>query len=160
MKSSHNIRFGIQAQFRKFEHLTEVPPRGTFAFNGMFSGSPIADFLLGYCSTCTGAFGNSLSHYTSPTIAPFIDDVWQVSSRLTMQAGLRWEYSGAVARDPTTSKACSTRPAARSSINVVPTNLPAQLVPLVNPQQGAVPPGIIEEGPEQLGSARSAWSTT
>ena len=62
VKNSHNIRFGIQAQFRKFQHLTEVPPRGTFAFNGMFSGNPVADFLLGYCSTCTGAFGNSLSH--------------------------------------------------------------------------------------------------
>src|SRR5262245_54641315 len=43
----HNVRFGIQAQFRRFEHLTEVPPRGGFTFNGQFSGNPVADFLLG-----------------------------------------------------------------------------------------------------------------
>ena len=76
----HNVRFGIQAQFRKFDQLTEVPPRGSFTFNGQFTGNPVADFLLGYCSTCTGAFGSSRSNYTSPTFAPFIDDNWQVSS--------------------------------------------------------------------------------
>ena len=61
VKGSHNVRFGVQAQFRKFEHLTEVPPRGGFTFNGQFTGSSVADFLLGYCSTCTGAFGSSRS---------------------------------------------------------------------------------------------------
>ena len=78
VKGRHNTRFGIQAQFRKFEHLTEVPPRGGFTFNGQFTGNPVADFLLGYCSTCTGAFGSSRSTYTSPTFAPFIDDNWQI----------------------------------------------------------------------------------
>ena len=64
VKGGHNVRFGIQAQFRKFEHLTEVPPRGGFTFNGQFTGNSVADFLLGYCSTCTGAFGSSRSKYT------------------------------------------------------------------------------------------------
>ena len=94
VKGRHNVRFGIQAQFRKYDQLTEVPPRGGFTFNGQFTGSPVADFLLGYCSTCTGAFGSSRSNYTSPTFAPFIDDNWQVSSKLTLQMGLRWEYLG------------------------------------------------------------------
>ena len=40
VKGRHNIRFGIQAQFRKFEHLTEVPPRGGFTFNGQFTRQP------------------------------------------------------------------------------------------------------------------------
>ena len=94
VKGRHNVRFGIQAQFRKYDQLTEVPPRGGFTFNGQFTGNPVADFLLGYCSTCTGAFGSSRSNYSSPTFAPFIDDNWQVSSRLTLQMGLRWEYLG------------------------------------------------------------------
>ena len=95
---SHNFRFGVQAQLRKFDHLTEVPPRGTFAFNGQFSGNPVADFLLGYCSTCTGAFGSSRSTYNSSTVAPFIDDNWNVSRKMTLQLGLRWEYPCAVGR--------------------------------------------------------------
>jgi len=144
VKNSHNIRFGIQAQFRKFQHLTEVPPRGTFAFNGMFSGNPVADFLLGYCSTCTGAFGNSLSHYTSPTIAPFIDDVWQVNNRLTVQAGLRWEYL-APWHEADNLEGVFNPASGKIEYNVVPANLPSQLVPLVNPQAGAVPPGILKK---------------
>jgi hypothetical protein len=144
VKSSHNVRFGIQGQFRKFQHLTEVPPRGTFAFNGMFSGNPVADFLLGYCSTCTGAFGNSLSHYTSPTIAPFIDDVWQVNNRMTIQAGLRWEYL-APWHERDNLEGVFNPISGKIEFNVVPANLPAQLVPLVNAQAGAVPPGIVKK---------------
>ena len=63
-EGGHNIRFGVQAQFRKFEHLTESPPRGNFTFNGQFTGNPVADFLLGYCSTCAGAFGARGRHIT------------------------------------------------------------------------------------------------
>jgi hypothetical protein len=139
----HNLRFGVQAQWRKFKHLTEVPPRGTFAFNGQFSGNPVADFLLGYCSTCTGAFGSSRSTYHSPTIAPFIDDVWNVSDRLTLQLGLRWEYlapwkeedglEGAF--DPVSGKIGYHR---------VPANLPPQLVPLVIAQDDFYGAGIME----------------
>jgi outer membrane receptor protein involved in Fe transport len=144
VKGRHNVRFGLQAQYRKFEHLTEVPPRGGFTFNGTFSGNATADFLLGYCSTCTGAFGNSLSNYTSPTISPFIDDIWQVSSKLTLQAGLRWEYLAPWHErddlegvfDPDTGKI---------SYHVVPANLPPTLVPLVNPQNDAVPAGIVNK---------------
>jgi outer membrane receptor protein involved in Fe transport len=142
-RGRHNLRFGVQAQYRKFEHLTEVPPRGGFTFNGQFSGNATADFLLGYCSTCTGAFGNSASHYTSPTISPFIDDVWQVSEKLTLQGGLRWEYLAPWHErdnlegvfDPTLGKI---------AYHVVPANLPPTLVPLVNPQNDAVPAGIVK----------------
>ena len=57
-----------------------------------FTGNAVADYLLGYCSTCAGAFGNSGATYHSPTIAPFIDDNWQVNDKLSLQLGLRWEY--------------------------------------------------------------------
>ena len=88
----HTLRFGLQAQFRKFEHLTDNSTRGNFTFNGNFTGNSVADYLLGYCSTCAGAFGASGATYNSPTIAPFIDDNWQVSDKLSLQLGLRWEY--------------------------------------------------------------------
>src|SRR3954447_12971406 len=159
----HNVRFGIQAQFRKYDQLTEVPPRGTFTFNGQFTGSPVADFLLGYCSTCTGAFGSSRSNYTSPTVAPFIDDNWQMSSKVTLQMGLRWEYLGPWHEkndqegsfDPTTGKI---------AYHVVPTNLPAKLVPLIINQDNYFPSGILKKdlnnfGP-RVGVVYSANDTT
>ena len=45
VKGHHNVRFGIQAQFRKYDQLTEEPPRGGFTFNGQFTGNPVADFV-------------------------------------------------------------------------------------------------------------------
>jgi hypothetical protein len=139
----HNLRFGVQAQWRAFEHLTEVPPRGTFAFNGQFSGNPVADFLLGYCSTCTGAFGSSRSTYHSPTVAPFIDDVWNFSRKASLQLGLRWEYlapweerdSLEGAFDPVSGKI---------AYHKVPANLPPQLVPLVIHQDDFYDAGIMK----------------
>ena len=150
VQGRHNVRFGIQAQFRKYDQLTEVPPRGGFTFNGQFTGSPVGDFLLGYCSTCTGAFGSSRSNYRSPTFAPFIDDNWQISSVLTLQMGLRWEYLGPWHEqnnqegsfDPTSGKI---------AFHVVPSNLPAQLVPLIINQDGFFPEGILKKDLNNFG---------
>ena len=113
-------------------------------------GNPVADFLLGYCSTCTGAFGSSRSTYNSFTFAPFIDDVWNVSRKMTLQLGLRWEYlapwveenglEGAF--DPVSGKI---------AYHQVPTNLPPQLVPLVNSQDGFYGPGIMEKDLNNFG---------
>ncbi|HEY1304360.1 MAG TPA: TonB-dependent receptor [Vicinamibacterales bacterium] len=138
----HALRFGIQAQWRAFEHLTEVPPRGTFAFNGQFSGNPVADFLLGYCSTCTGAFGSSRSTYHSPTVAPFIDDVWNMSRKLTLQLGLRWEYL-APWHEENDIEGAFDPASGKIAYHKVPANLPAQLVPLVITQNDFYRAGIM-----------------
>ncbi|HEV3217270.1 MAG TPA: carboxypeptidase regulatory-like domain-containing protein [Vicinamibacterales bacterium] len=150
VKGSHNVRFGIGAQYRRFQHLTEVPPRGGFTFNGQFTGSPVADFLLGWCSTCTGSFGSSRSTYTSPTFAPFMDDVWNVSRDFTLQMGLRWEYLGPWAEingiegsfDPASGKI---------AYHKVPANLPAQLVPLTIATNGFYPAGIVKKDLDNFG---------
>jgi hypothetical protein len=144
VKGTHNVRFGVQAQYRKFEHLTEVPPRGGFTFNGQFAGNPVADFLLGYCSTCTGAFGDSTSHYTSPTVAPFIDDVWNVNSRLTVQMGLRWEYL-APWRERDNLEGVFDPATGKIAYHVVPSVIPPQLAPLIRNEDDAFPAGIVQK---------------
>jgi Carboxypeptidase regulatory-like domain/TonB dependent receptor/TonB-dependent Receptor Plug Domain len=144
VKGSHNIRFGVQAQFRSFEHLTEVPPRGTFTFNGQFSGNNVADFLLGWCSTCTGAFGSSRSTYHSPTFAPFIDDNWQISRTLTLQMGLRWEYL-APWHEVNDLEGSFDAATGKIAYHKVPSNLPAQLQPLIINQDDFFPAGILQK---------------
>jgi hypothetical protein len=144
VKGSHNLRFGLQAQYRIFEHLTEVPPRGGFTFNGQFTGNPVADFLLGYCSTCTGAFGSSRSTYHSPTLAPFIDDNWQISRQLTLQMGLRWEYL-APWHEINDLEGSFDAGTGKIAFHKVPANLPAQLVPLVINQDSFFPAGILQK---------------
>ena len=74
---------------------------GAFTFSGDFTGNPVADMLLGYYSGA-GAFqpapfgvpgqsGNP-REYNFKYFAPYIQDDWKVSSRLTLNLGLRWDY--------------------------------------------------------------------
>jgi hypothetical protein len=150
VRGAHTLRFGLQAQFRNFEHLTEVPPRGTFTFNGQFSGNVVGDFLLGYCSTCTGAFGSSRSTYRSPTFAPFIDDNWQASDRLTIQMGLRWEYLGPW-HETSDIEGSFDATSGKIGYHKVPSNLPSQLVPLIINQDGFFPAGIVQKDLNNFG---------
>ena len=144
VKGAHNIRFGLQAQFRKFEHLTEVPPRGGFTFNGQFTGNPVADFLLGYCSTCTGAFGSSRSTYHSPTVAPFIDDNWQINRALTLQMGIRWEYL-APWSEVDGIEGSFDASQGKIGYHKLPASVPPQLVPLIINQDNYFPAGILRK---------------
>ena len=140
----HTLRFGVQAQFREFEHLTDNSTRGNFTFNGNFTGNSVADFLLGLCSTCAGAFGASAATYNSPTIAPFIDDNWQVTDRLSLQLGLRWEYLAPWAEENGIEAAFDAA-TGKIGYNALPATMPAALVPLVHQQEGYFPDGILQK---------------
>jgi hypothetical protein len=147
VRGAHNLRFGFQGQWRTFYQTTPVGANGGFTFNGRATGAAnnpanaFADYLLGYCSTCTGQFGTADSNYRSPTFAPFIDDVWTVSPKLTIQAGLRWEYIAPWHEvndiEATFDKASG--------------NIPAALLPLVNTQDNFYPSGIVKKDLNNFG---------
>jgi hypothetical protein len=140
----HTLRFGLQAQLRKFDHLTDNSTRGNFTFNGNFTGNAVADYLLGYCSTCAGAFGASGATYHSPTIAPFIDDNWRVSDKLTLQLGLRWEYLAPWAEQNGVEAAFDAT-TGKIGYNALPATMPAALAPLVHQQAHYFPDGILQK---------------
>jgi hypothetical protein len=65
------------------------------------TGNAIADFLLGYYSIATtfqpGPFSptnvaGNLNQYRFTYFAPFIQDDWKATNRLTLNLGLRWDY--------------------------------------------------------------------
>jgi hypothetical protein len=71
-------------------------------FDGSFTGDPFADLLVGYAAEAQAqqatAFGptvdtsNEVDFYAKQ-FAPWVQDDWQVTPRLTVNAGLRWDYA-------------------------------------------------------------------
>ncbi len=65
---------------------------GRYVFNGQYTGFGYADFLLGYPSRVQ-LQGPSLPRYNRKTdTGLYLNDTWNVSSKLTLTLGVRWEY--------------------------------------------------------------------
>jgi hypothetical protein len=91
-KNSHTIKFGVQAYWLQTNFLSSQRSSGIFSFNGQYSKTPLADFLLGYASS------SSLSNYSylalrAPYTHFFVQDDWKAARRLTFNIGLRYELS-------------------------------------------------------------------
>jgi hypothetical protein len=104
----HNLRFGIEHTRSGMNHFqpqggTFQTPRGSFRFSGsvtaLYGGASanktnsLAQFLLGLPDEVGRA-----QQYTTPNALRFrtwsfyARDRWQITRRLTMNTGLRWEY--------------------------------------------------------------------
>ncbi len=90
-KGAHTIMAGLE--FRKLitGRAAVNSPRGTFTFNGQFTGYAPADFLLGLPQTDTtpGPEVNGIAAEWRDGF--FVLDKWQVSRKLTLNVGLRYE---------------------------------------------------------------------
>jgi trimeric autotransporter adhesin len=91
-RSRHNFQFGGDFKKQQFNVLGQNAGRGTFTFTGAASGSDFGDFLLGIPDAATVAFGNADKYFRDSLYDAFFNDDWRISSALTLNAGLRWEY--------------------------------------------------------------------
>ncbi len=99
IRGSHTIKIGGMFLRHDFNGYSAFPTRGTFDFNGQFtrqiggtaSTSALADFALGAYDSSSrnileGGFGMRIW-----TLAPYVQDLWRVTDRLTAELGFRWE---------------------------------------------------------------------
>jgi hypothetical protein len=116
----HEIRFGGEFRQGRVDEFYFRHGLGSFAFDGTagpwandpaFTGDAkaLADFLVGDVSACNAAknavssscgasiaVGNQERHVTVNAINFFGQDSWKFSNRLTLTAGLRYEYFGPI----------------------------------------------------------------
>jgi hypothetical protein len=114
IKGRHNVTFGFQAQWLQAnasaytgysnplsltygsdstENLSGNSPLNTFAAGGQAGGSPYASFLIGAVD------GGNVKTQIATTyggrflpMAPYVQDDWRVTSRLTLNLGFRYDY--------------------------------------------------------------------
>ncbi len=107
-KGKHNMSFGLTGSKRESNSLVANNARGSFSFTGVstqqiVNGSPVpkgtgydmADFLLGLpASTSIVHYlnGNDMFYYRQNTAAAYANDDYRLNTRVTINAGLRWEF--------------------------------------------------------------------
>lgn len=89
IKGNHTFKFGFQALKLHFYQAFIYPP--SFEFDGVRSGDPVADFILGAYDTTTVAFGLAVNDDRTWYNSIYAQDTWRATPRVTLTYGLRWE---------------------------------------------------------------------
>src|SRR5215469_2350714 len=95
-RNAHSLFWGGDFRRQEFNYLSQQDPRGSFAFTGAVTGSDFADFLLGIPDTSSIAFGNADKYFRESVYDAYFADDWRISSELSANLGLRWEYGAPI----------------------------------------------------------------
>jgi hypothetical protein len=93
LAGSHNVKVGGDWRVIGVKSLNYGASTGSFTFSGGFSGNALADLLLGYPQSTSAGIPLSaeLDGYVN-YYSGYIQDDWRVTSRLTLNYGLRLEH--------------------------------------------------------------------
>lgn len=95
--------FTVGANYRRWKLNRDLADNflGNFNYSGFVTGNPVADMLLGYYNdaalfqpaafSVAGKVGNP-RQFNFQYLAPYFQDDWKVSPRLTLNLGIRWDF--------------------------------------------------------------------
>ncbi len=103
IRGTHNLTFGADTRFQQFNPVSQSNARGSFTFNGASTalggnvnggtGYDLASLLLGIPDTSTIAYGNADKYFRTHWWDVYANDDWRITTKLSVQFGLRWDYS-------------------------------------------------------------------
>jgi hypothetical protein len=149
VKGVHSLKFGYEYQHLWMAVNDNNPLYGAFAYGGGYSVCPSGTSITGTNTVCAGGsavadnywadflFGTTSSyqlanfyeaHVTNNTHNLYAQDDWKVSNKLTLNLGLRWEYTSPYADlhnhisnfDPASQTVFTTTPGAVAGNGITP----------------------------------------
>lgn len=89
---AHTLRIGGDYRSIHADSRSDANARGSFVFTGFYTGADFGDFLVGLPQQATVQYGPLLDRFRSRSWDAFVQDDWRVSDKVTVNAGLRYEY--------------------------------------------------------------------
>src|SRR5580693_5794458 len=86
----HDVKFGYEYRRTSIQQLFGVNYRGKLEFTSL------GDFLSGTVDGGAQSLGDSIRHTYENNHGLYVQDTYQLNSRLTFDYGLRWDYYGVV----------------------------------------------------------------
>jgi hypothetical protein len=95
VRGSHLIKFGADIRFTQQNAFRDVESRGRLQFSpfAQISGNALADLLLGFPLLTSVARVDNPQHLRTHSYNFFFNDSFRVRPRLTLTAGLRYEFN-------------------------------------------------------------------
>jgi len=98
-RGSHTLQFGVYFFHLDFNPSFPNNARGTYTFNGSFSGNAFADFLFGVPSQGQVGIGEGAENAYTNWAHFYVQDGWQITPNLKLDFGLRYEYNSNLVAD-------------------------------------------------------------
>jgi len=104
----HTWKAGFQFTHFTMAYLQSQFARGNFIFNGAYTQDPtnpgttgdaFADFLLGFPNQTQRSVGSAQAYLHQNSYAAFVQDDWRITPRISISAGLRYEYFAPFSED-------------------------------------------------------------
>ncbi|HWT04056.1 MAG TPA: TonB-dependent receptor [Pyrinomonadaceae bacterium] len=94
-RGGHLMKFGADIRFVQQNAFRDVQSRGFLTFSpfAQITGNALGDLLLGSPLLTGGARVDNAQHLRSSSYNFFFNDSWRAHPRLTLMAGLRYEYN-------------------------------------------------------------------
>jgi len=87
---SHQLGLGASVAYWKVDQQTWARGSGQWTFNGAATGLGMADFLVGRLTRLDHSGLTGIT-FDQRYLGAYVQDTWRASSRVTINAGVRWE---------------------------------------------------------------------
>jgi hypothetical protein len=89
----NSVKFGFDYRRIRQNAFRDVQSRGILNFQGVFTGNPLADLLLGLPTVTGGATLDNPQRLRNHSLNFFVQNNYRVANNVTLSAGLRYEFT-------------------------------------------------------------------